>query len=87
MVLESRSCGTKTQPKFVSNLVVITVGGSCWNGLKVASFAWQRKCRKLITVKTYQYVLLALGGNVKLQYEPCSKFIGQSFPILRLFAF
>ena len=26
MVLESRSCGTKTQPKFVSNLVEMTVG-------------------------------------------------------------
>ncbi|MDP7851212.1 hypothetical protein [Acinetobacter baumannii] len=26
MVLESRSCGTKTQPKFVSNSVVMTVG-------------------------------------------------------------
>jgi hypothetical protein len=26
VVLESRSCGTKTQPKFVLNLVVMTVG-------------------------------------------------------------
>lgn len=26
MVLESRSCGTKTQPKFVSDLVVMIVG-------------------------------------------------------------
>jgi hypothetical protein len=26
MVLESRNCGTKTQSKFVSDLVVMTVG-------------------------------------------------------------
>jgi len=55
--------------------------------LRFASFAMQRECHKLITVKTYQYVLLALGGNVKLQHKPCSKFIGQGFPVLLSFAF
>lgn len=39
----------------------------------------QRECHKLITVKTYQYVLLALGGNVKLQYEPCSTSVDRAF--------
>lgn len=33
----------------------------------------------MITVKTYQYVLLALGGNVKLQHKPCSASVDRAF--------
>lgn len=79
MVLESRSCGTKTQPKFVLNLVVMTVGHKLSERFEIRFLCIAKKSRKLITVKTYQYVLLAVGGNVKLQYEPCSTSVDRAF--------
>ena len=72
MVLASRSCGTKTQPENVSDLVEKTVGHKLLERFESHFLCNTKKSRKLITVKTYQYVLLAIGGIVKLQKQALS---------------